>query len=241
MDGEPALALAATGARPAAGIGPRGSELWSKLDTALHAQACAIHLGSLGGRGAARRWCVAQGFGQHHTSTVLRLAAQLLVAENRETVEQTRARLLVMLESELDDAQRGVHYDAKGNAYVSKDRSAIAQFTKLIVTLTGLDVSTVRHVSGKDRPFREMSTQDLLAEEERLAQTLADRAIPTAGETVATEPLTDDEDPIPSAEKTLDSAAPSVSVGNKAAPAWVGAARDAGLALRVRASQYGQA
>lgn len=220
-----------------------GVVTYSRHDTAMHAQRCAIQLGSLGGRGAARRWCVEQGFGHTHTETVIRLASALLVAENRETVEQTRARLLVMLESELDDAQRGVHYDAKGNAYVSKDRSAIAQFTKLIVTLTGLDVSTVRHVAGKDRPLREMSTQDLLAEEERLAQEIADRAKPV--EATLVPPLTDDEAPIPSDEKTqfaVDPNTPIGEVGNlvaEVAPAWVQAARDSGLALRVRAGEYG--
>lgn len=206
--------------RPDSGVG------YSKHDTAMHAQQCALHLGTLGGRGAARQWCVGKGFGVQHTNTVMRLAAQLLVSENRETVEQTRARLLVMLEAELEDASKGIAYTAKGEQYVSKDRSAIAQFTKLIVTLTGLDVSTVRHVAGKDRPFREMSTQDLLAEEERLAQALADRAVPAEGVV-----LTTDADPIPSDEKTLSDVKPS----------WLGQARDSGLALRARAQQYGSA
>lgn len=227
---ETALRATATLTAP---LSPGGGGNYSKHDTAMHAQACALHLGTLGGRGAARRWCVAQGFGEAHTATVLRLAGQLLVAENRETVEQTRARLLVMLESELDDAQRGIVYDKDGAPRTVKDRSAIAQFTRLIVTLTGLDVSTVRHVSGKDRPLREMSTQDLLAEEERLAQAIADRA-------TTVEVLTVTDDPIPSEEKTPEGLNPTEMVGNLVvAPAWVGQARDSGLALRVRAAQYG--
>lgn len=219
----------ATAALPAGVVSrPGAPEVYPRHVTQIHALQCSQHLGSLGGRGAAIRWCREQGWGDSHTATVLKLAAQHLVNSHKETIDETRARLLTMLESELEDAANGVSYDKEGNQRTTKDRGAVAAFTKLVITLRGLDQTTVNHIHNKDRPLREMTTEQLLAEEARLGQEVADRAI-------TAEVLTVQDEPIPSAEKTPV----EQPLAAETMPAWAAHARDSGLALRVRAGSYG--
>lgn len=210
----------------------------TRWETDLHAQQAALRLGELGGRASATAWCRDQGWGIQHTQTVLKKASQLLVSANRETAEEMRARLLTMMDLELKDAANAVSYDKEGNPRMSKDRGAIAAFTRIVMTLGGLDVSTVHHVAGKDRPLRELTTEQLLAEEAKLSQEIYDRAAPVESEQASTLTGIEDailEDAIPLEEKTLP------QNEREQTPTWVGEAHAAGLALRIKAASYGSA
>jgi hypothetical protein len=178
----PTMPLHSVAALPSQGMKPPGTVSYDRYQTALHASECARVLGSLGGMRAAREWCRGQGWGALHTATVMKLASQVLVAGNSDTIDEARARLLVMLEGELAAAEQCVVAYAKdGKPIIGKDRGAIVQFTKLIMTLKGLDVRTHVHVDVTDRPLKELTTEQLLAEASRLEDEMAGRAVLAEG------------------------------------------------------------
>lgn len=178
-----------------------------------------------GGFDLARTFATKQGWTVAYTEKVFAEAHKALAAIGGAAhIEAARGRMIAMLERELADCEfmtgRG-----KG-AHLVKDRAAIASFSKLLVTLHQLD--EVRHTHATlDRPLREKSTSDLLAEAQALDDELNHRAPTVTAEVVGTDRvLTDDERSIP----PIDDVSGQVFIDD---------AMRLGVRLRAKAKHYG--
>ena len=205
-----------------------GGGRYTDVETSAHVRAAADQLvGSLGLSGT-MRWCREQGWGTHHTKSVVQKAQSLIAAENAETIDQSRARMTAWLEHEIRDAENAVMVTKNGERCIVKDRRAIAAYAHLLVTLRGLNVSTVQHVGAGARPLRDLSTAELIQQEQQLAQAIADRSTDATVLDVRSEDLTGVGDPIPSQENDV------VTL-----PDWVNDARRAGGSWLARARNFG--
>lgn len=125
---------------------------------------CLYQLCKPGGLTAARIWVQHQGWNAWYADKVLEAARKRLIAESAQTIEEVRVRMVAMLELECADCEQTITQE-DGSKKRSKDRSALAKFAQLLVTLHGLNQSTVNHVAGRDRPLQDLTTEQLLAEE----------------------------------------------------------------------------